>query len=329
MREVVEGDERFVLVRSTRRRGFYGNFERALELCPREVEYVALADQDDRWYPEKLETLAASIGDANLVYSDQRIVDTEGSVVAQSYWDERANNYEDLVSLLITNTITGAASLFRRDLLDLALPFPKPPGEQYHDHWLGLVALASGRIAYVDEPLYDYMQHGRAALGHAAATAGPATGLGQRFRRLLRGSAGEAALGSRAAYFYALRRLELLACVLLMRCGDRLRAGERRALERLIRSERSPAAMLWLAARPSRGRLGHRETGGAEHILLQGVAWRHLQRVLALGRRRPPPGQPLEVPHDASLPPLKGPSSPAAGAGSPVRPEAGRVHRAD
>ncbi len=326
MREVVEGDERFVLVRSDRRRGFYGNFERALELIPREVEHVALADQDDRWYPEKLETLAASIGDANLVYSDQRIVDAEGNVVAQSYWGERANNYEDLVSLLITNTVTGAASLFRRDLLDLALPFAQPPGEQYHDHWLGLVALASGRIAYIDRPLYDYVQHGAAALGHAAATAGPATGIGQRLRRLLRGSAGEAALGSRAAYFYALRRLELLAQVLLLRCGDRMDAGERRGLGRVIRSERSPGAMLWLAARPSRARLGRRETGGAEHILLQGVAWRHLQRVLSIGRRRPPPGQPLEVPHDASLPPLKGPSSPAAAPDHPfVRKLAGFI----
>jgi glycosyltransferase involved in cell wall biosynthesis len=311
MREIVEADERFVLRRSARRRGFYGNFERALELLPRRVDYVALADQDDRWYAEKLATLADAIGDANLVYSDQRIVDSEGEVVAPSYWGERINNYEDLTSLLITNTVTGAASLFRRDLLELALPFPQPPGEQYHDHWLGLVALASGRIAYVDEPLYNYVQHGGAALGHAAAVTAP-TGLGQRLSRLVRGSAGEAALGSRAAYFYGLRRLQLLAQVLLMRCGDRLDAGSRRALQRMLRSERSPSAMLWLAGRPSRAGFGHRETGGAEHILLQGIIWRQLQRILALGRSRPPRGQPLEAPHDASLPPLTGLRSPAA-----------------
>ena len=312
MRDLVDGDERFVLVRSPRRRGFYRNFERALELLPREFDYVALADQDDRWDPEKLATLADAIGDANLVYSDQRIVDADGNVLAPSYWGDRSNNYEDLTSLLITNTVTGAASLFRRDLLDRALPFPQPPGEQYHDHWLALVALACGRIAYVDRPLYGYVQHGGAALGRASATAGPAAGLGQRARRLLRGSAGEAAVGSRAAYFYALRRLEVLAQVLLMRCGDRLDTASRRDLERVIRSERSPAAMLWLAARPARAHFGRAETGGAEHILLQGIVWKHLQRVLSFGRKRPPPGQPIEVPHDASLPPLRGPRSPAA-----------------
>jgi hypothetical protein len=310
MREVVEGDERFVIRRSARRRGFYGNFERALELIPRSVEFVALSDQDDRWDPDKLATLVEAIGDANLVYSDQRIVDPTGEVIAPSYWSERSNSYDNLLSLLITNTVTGAASLFRRDLLELALPFPQPPGEQYHDHWLGLVALASGRIEYVDRPLYDYVQHGGATLGHAAATQ-PAAGLGQRLSRLLRGAAGEAARGSRASYFYGFRRLQLLAQVLLMRCGDRLDDANAEALRRLIRAERSPASLLWLAGRPSaRGRRS--ETGRAEQILLQGIAWRHVQRLLALRRHRPQPDLPLEHAHDASLPELTSLRSPAA-----------------
>ena len=43
------------------------------------------------------------------------------------------------------NTVTGAASLFRRELLDVALPFPDVPGKPFHDHWLACVALAIGR----------------------------------------------------------------------------------------------------------------------------------------------------------------------------------------
>jgi hypothetical protein len=324
MREVIGEDERFVLRRSPRRRGFYRNFERALELLPPQVDLVALADQDDRWYPEKLAALTEAIGDAHLVYSDQRIVDPAGEVIAPSYWGERTNNYEDLASLLITNTVTGAASLFRRDLLDQALPFPQPPGEQYHDHWLALVALACGRIAYVDRPLYDYVQHGGSALGHATATRVP-TGIGQRLGRLVRGSPGEAAVGSRASYFYGFRRLQLLAQVLLMRCGDRMQTGARDPLRRLVRAEHSPASMLWLAGRPS-ARRGSSETAGAEQILLQGIAWRYVQRVRALGRSRPAPDVPLEHSHDASLPALTAPRSPAARPNHPfVRKLAGYV----
>ncbi len=145
MRAVLDGDRRFVLSRSGRRLGFYKNFERALALVRSSTPYVALADQDDRWYPEKLQTLLDSLGDAQLVYSDQRVVDTGGRVVAEGYWtDQRRNNYTNLASLLIANTVTGAASLFRRELLDVALPFPEPPGDQFHDHWLGLVALSTG-----------------------------------------------------------------------------------------------------------------------------------------------------------------------------------------
>ena len=86
--------------------------------------------------------------------------------------------------MLIANTVTGAASLMRREVVEGALPFPEVPGEQYHDHWLGLVAMSLGEIAYVDRPLYDYVQHGGALLGHAAANAG-VTGGGARGAELI------------------------------------------------------------------------------------------------------------------------------------------------
>ena len=63
--------------------------------------------------------------------------------------------------MMVTNNVTGAASLFRRELLEVALPFP-PGGtgqELYHDHWLALCALAQGPLAYVDRPTHDYTRH--------------------------------------------------------------------------------------------------------------------------------------------------------------------------
>ena len=126
MERVLARDPRFVLSRSERRRGFYHNFERALELVPRDARYVALTDQDDAWDPDKLETLVRDLGDAQLVYSDQRIVSEDGSRIADTYWEARANNHSDMLSLLVANCVTGAASLFPRRLLDAALPLPRP-----------------------------------------------------------------------------------------------------------------------------------------------------------------------------------------------------------
>ena len=280
---LVGDDPRFVLSRAERRLGYYRNFERALGMLPPEAELVALCDHDDRWYPEKLEVLRGALGGAQLVYSDQRLVDRGGRLLRDTLWEGRRNNHKNLASLLVANTITGAATLFRRELAELALPFPEAPGWQFHDHWLGLVALSSGDVAYVDRPLYDYVQHGAAVVGQARA-ATP--------RR-------DSARGWRAAYFYGYLPRALLAEALLMRCSGRLTGGKRRALRRFLSADRSALGIAWLAARPLRGLFGRNETLGTESEFARGVLWRWLIR-LRTARRERPEGSP----YDASCPPL-------------------------
>ena len=171
IRELLADDPRFLLSRSQERLGFYRNFERALRLAPAEARLLALCDQDDRWWPEKLEVLREAIGGAGLVYSDQRLVDADGRVLRDTLWRGRRNNHTDLVSMLVANTITGAAMMMRREVAELALPFPDTPGHAFHDAWLAAVALAAGEVAYVDRPLYDYVQHRAAFFG--SVTHGP------------------------------------------------------------------------------------------------------------------------------------------------------------
>jgi glycosyltransferase involved in cell wall biosynthesis len=295
--DAVGDDPRFVVSRSERRIGFYRNFERALGMVPPGIELVALCDQDDRWYPEKLATLRAALGDAQLVYSDMRLVDVAGRVVSESLWEGRRNNHTNLASLLVANTVAGAASLFRREVLERALPFPHGPGWEFHDHWLGLVALAAGRVGYVDRPLYDYVQHAGAILGQVAVD-GESRGAASRSRR--RRASLRGALGRwRAAYFRVYLQLQLQAEVLLARTDSRLTARKRRALRLLIAAERSPLAFAWLVLRPLRRWIGRDETLGAEATLARGIVWRWL--VAARAARRTRPGR---WGADASLPPF-------------------------
>ena len=89
-----------------------------------------------------------------------RIVSDDGEVLSDTYWYLQPNSYDDIASLILANTVTGGASLLRRELLDLALPFPPAHSDQhYHDHWLALCALATGELAYLDRPTYDYTRH--------------------------------------------------------------------------------------------------------------------------------------------------------------------------
>jgi glycosyltransferase involved in cell wall biosynthesis len=297
IRGAVAGDARFVLSRSDERLGFYRNFERVLKMIPPEAEFVALCDHDDRWYPDKLAALRNAIGDAELAYSDQRLVDADGRVRRETLWRGRRNNHTNLASLLISNTIVGAASLFRRRVIHRAVPFPDGPGWQFHDHWLALVAMSLGDVVYVDRPLYDYVQHPGAVLGRvASAPEASARGRGFGLRARIdrwRGFPDR----WRAMYFRAYLDREVQARVLLARCRSELTPRKRRALRFLIDAGRSPVAFAWLVARPARALLGRTETLGFEEVLVRGILWRHL--IALRGWRR---DRPRETLHDASLP---------------------------
>ena len=283
LQRAVADDPRFILTRAPRRLGFYHNFERALTLVPATVRFVALSDQDDCWHPDKLATLLDAIGDAQLVYSDARIVARDGEPIADSYWSTRRNEHSDLESLLVANAVTGAASLFRRELLDDALPFPPAQFAHFHDHWLGLTACALGDIAFVDRPLYDYVQHGSAELGHAAATSMPS--LRDRYATLRRDPRGRVRMW-RMHYFVDVCRLEQFAAVLQMRCGARMTSSKRRSLARLERADRSTAALGALALRGARELARRRPTTlGAEWMLFRALGWRRM--LAASARDRP------------------------------------------
>ncbi len=158
--------------------GAWRAFERCFVRVPADAAFVAPCDQDDVWRPDKLAVLVDALerSGAVLAYSDVRVVRPDGTVLSETYWTDRANGADDLGDLLATNVVTGAACLFRRAVLDVALPFPREVDGAHHDHWIALCALALGDLAYVDAPLVDYVQHGANLVGHAprAALAGRA-----------------------------------------------------------------------------------------------------------------------------------------------------------
>ena len=300
--EAVKGDPRFVVSRSPRRLNFYRNFERALQLAPLEADYVAMSDQDDAWHPDKLETLLTAVCGAQLAYSDARIVSPDGDLMADTYWGHRRPNHDNLLSLLVANSVTGAASLFPRALLDHALPFPPRQFTHFHDHWLALTAACLGEIAFVDRALYDYVQHGGAVLGHAAANRMPA--FAERLAKL-REDPRDRVRRWRLHYFADCCRLVQFTTVLEARCGPLMTVQKRRALESFPRAERSPLALANLARRAAGELVGEPETLGAEMALFFAFAWRRLLVAATRGLERPrrllridarPPTTLLQVP---------------------------------
>ncbi len=239
MQRATAADTRFHLCRNERNHGFYGNFEQCLRRVPPQAQFIALADQDDYWYPDKIERLLRAFDDeTRLVYSDMRIVGKDGGEISPTYWSNRRNEHERLDFLLLANTVTGAASMFRAELLELLLPFPPRIGDAFHDHWIACTALATGKIGYVDAPLYDYRQHGESVIGHCdferATLRERARALARAARavaspRSLKGRLLRVRNASLAVFQFECRRLEVIAATIMRRCEVRGRA-ERRAL---------------------------------------------------------------------------------------------------
>ncbi|CAO3460144.1 hypothetical protein [Azospirillum argentinense] len=173
--EATSGDGRFLPVRNSVNLGFYRNFERALGRVPPEAEFVALADQDDRWAHDRVAVLVAALkggsrdgrrDGAVLAFGNMRVVDGAGQVVSETFWPGLDSRHDSLDALLMANAVTGCACLFRASLLRLALPFPALGRLAFHDHWIACCAAAEGTIAYLPQSLGDYVQHGANSLGY-------------------------------------------------------------------------------------------------------------------------------------------------------------------
>ncbi|MCC6347098.1 MAG: glycosyltransferase [Nitrospirales bacterium] len=258
---VVADDSRFAVHRNSANLGYYYNFERCLSLVPEGAPLVALSDQDDRWHPDKLETLLSHLDDETvLAFSDMNIVNTRGELLSPTYWTGRRNNFRELDLMILANTVTGTACLFRRGLLRYLLPFHERIGDSYHDHFIAIVALALGKVQYVERPLYDYFQHEENVIGHYTkekykratrvlgdfTSGGKGGGLAEKVTGLVIGrirKAVETMKLHQAIYFWHYVRRALMGVVLEMRCPG-ITGEKKRIIRRFSGLERSPRGLL-------------------------------------------------------------------------------------
>jgi glycosyltransferase involved in cell wall biosynthesis len=159
-------------VQNERNLGVTANFERALSIA--EGTVIFLSDQDDVWQTDKVAKIMARFASSTnvlLVHSDADLVDEQlrslGATLFQSYSvssreRELADTGRGFEALNRRNFVTGATAAIRRDLLQIARPFPR---EWIHDEWLAILASATGLIVRVDEPLILYRQHAGNQIG--------------------------------------------------------------------------------------------------------------------------------------------------------------------
>jgi hypothetical protein len=168
--------ERLVLVPyPTSGRGLVRNFENLMQASLRDgvARWMAFADQDDVWLPQKLAVTLAAMARIEagqgervpcLVHTDLTVVDDQLTVRSASF--ARYQRMDPAacsgLSLLSVNQVTGCTMMINRALLQLALPVP--PEAILHDWWCAIVSGAGRRVFLVD-PMILYRQHGANQVG--------------------------------------------------------------------------------------------------------------------------------------------------------------------
>jgi glycosyltransferase involved in cell wall biosynthesis len=162
-------DPRIHFIQNPSRLGHVKNFEAAAQACLRMapgIRAVAFCDQDDLWYPGKLQRLKETLfalPPFSAVHSNMNLLFPEGARV--NGWDYEGRKVEniDLPSIVLKNVCTGASALFDAELFR---KYPIiPAGLPDHDHWFAMLAVAFGRLVGIPEPLYDYRQHHTNVIG--------------------------------------------------------------------------------------------------------------------------------------------------------------------
>ena len=142
---------------------------RTFELLTAEAEgdLFAYCDQDDIWLPEKLAVLESMMDGAVMAYSDMAVIDGDGNRVADSLREIRPRHRflsgDGLAdSYFFRNCTAGCSMLIRSAAARSAIPFLR---STVWDQWVAIVAAAQGTVAFTEEKLVLYRQHGHNQTG--------------------------------------------------------------------------------------------------------------------------------------------------------------------
>ena len=148
------------------------NFEQAISLCTGDL--IALADQDDLWFPDKTATLVAELqqsASAAGIFSNAVLMDEHSVPGASTLWDqfgfsraERQRLAAGQVApvLLRRPVVTGATLLFRSDLRQHLLPIPTG---WVHDEWIAWRLALHGGLIFTEADVMAYRTHASQQIG--------------------------------------------------------------------------------------------------------------------------------------------------------------------
>ena len=140
--------------------GVNKNFEKAIRLCSN--PYIAICDQDDIWYPQKIEVLLnkmIEVEDNKPCVVSSKSTPFYNSEIKQLYENEK-NSVGVAATLLRTGNVQGCTLMLNRRMVDLLKPFPKSYKDvMMYDCYISFVAASCGIKYNVGQVLMAYRYH--------------------------------------------------------------------------------------------------------------------------------------------------------------------------
>lgn len=155
--------------------GIIGNFANAVENSSGDI--IFFSDQDDVWFPNKLETYANTFKNnpsVGLIFSDLMV--TNADLISQNkglYSNKTKNRaklyksnkdlpFEDLIA--VKTFVNGATMAFKSNLKKYLLPIPNT--SYIHDGWTAAIASAISDTILLPDAFSFYRQHLGNAVGY-------------------------------------------------------------------------------------------------------------------------------------------------------------------
>jgi glycosyltransferase involved in cell wall biosynthesis len=150
------------------------NIEKAIQNCKGEL--ILLADQDDYWESNKVETIVkwfeqnltmnGVFTNGSLMNSNEKLDNKYGLWDVMSFPYKAIKNGEDLKIYINTveNSVTGATLAIRNNLAFLKQPLPVIK-YLVHDRWLAMNLAENNSLGILEEKLIRYRIHSDQAIG--------------------------------------------------------------------------------------------------------------------------------------------------------------------
>ncbi len=160
------------IYRNNEQLGYIKNFERAVLLC--EGDIIFFSDQDDVWYPQKIELMATALEkspNVGAAFCDAEIVNNDLQPTGRTLWQmfrfkkrlqKRVVKGRAREVLIQMDLFWGLTVAFRSRYRNMLIPFYPGTG---HDTWTAMLVTFLSDISIIQKPLVKYRQHSRNMTG--------------------------------------------------------------------------------------------------------------------------------------------------------------------